>query len=60
MLSGVEGVVLSGGGAVQGVVLSITGRKIITPPVDRMTDTSENITLTQTSFADGKNGSSLD
>ena len=32
-----------------------TCRKTRFPPVNRMTDTSENITLPQTSFADGKN-----
>ena len=50
----VQGVVLFGW---EGVVLSITGIDIITPPspVNRMTDRSRNITLPQTLFAGGKN-----
>ena len=54
---------LSGGGSVQEGVFVQGGLcqggplpdRDPLPPVDRMTDVSKNITLTQTSFADGNN-----
>ena len=52
-----QGVLLQGGSALGGCTWSqggVPGQALSSPPVDRMTHASENITLPQTSFAGGK------